>query len=120
MTISYDISRLHWVLLALDDCCECGKLDWTFPVYVSEDEVNWLESYIERLKQSPGLFDCPRCGGTGEYSIETEDGCGCTTSCRACHGSGRVTKEDWNSWCDYLASLTPSAPHTDRRDTPTP
>jgi DnaJ-class molecular chaperone len=49
---------------------------------------------------------CPRCNGTGEYSITTEDGNGFSERCRPCGGTGRLSKEAWNAWCDYLASLS--------------
>jgi hypothetical protein len=45
-------------------------------------------------------FDCPRCDGTGDYEITTDDGNGCSESCRACGATGKVTPQDWQDWCD--------------------
>jgi hypothetical protein len=58
----------------------------------------------ESLKET---FDCPHCGGSGTYTspvapgappdsgwFEKYDACGCT---------GKVTREEWNQWLNYLA-----------------
>src|SRR5262249_50330608 len=50
------------------------------------------------------VIDCPRCDGTGEY--DPCDGL-CVSSCRACGRTGRITKRDWNAWCDWLRSIQP-------------
>src|SRR5262249_19288698 len=63
-----------------------GRMSW---------QIKWLEAYIEQLKNSPSLFACPRCDGTGEYDSGFD-----VTHCRACAGTGRQTKEHWNAWCD--------------------
>jgi DnaJ-class molecular chaperone len=41
------------------------------------------------------LYDCPRCGGTGEYTMDM-----CGKRCRACGATGKVTPEEWQEWCD--------------------
>lgn len=45
-------------------------------------------------------FDCPRCGGSGTYSIVLADGNGVDERCRACARTGRVTRREWQEWCD--------------------
>jgi|SRR6516162_5738180 hypothetical protein len=65
-------------------------------------QIEWLESYIEQLKNSPSLFACPRCDGTGEYDSGFD-----VTRCRACAGTGRQTKEHWNAWVDRMHSIQP-------------
>jgi len=73
------------------------------------NQIEWLEAYIEQLKNSPSLLACPRCDGTGTYSITVtegpEAGNGFEERCAPCGGTGRVTIQDWNRWRDYIYSL---------------
>jgi hypothetical protein len=42
------------------------------------------------------LYDCPRCGGDGTFTIEIDDGSnGVSERCRPCGGTAKVTPEDW-------------------------
>jgi hypothetical protein len=66
------------------------------------DKIEWLDAYIERLKNSPGLFACPRCDGKGEIKTEYD-----VSACRACAQTGRQTKEHWNAWVDWMHSIQP-------------
>jgi len=75
--------------------------------------IEFLDEYIERLKRSPGLFDCPRCNGTGAYEASTTYGC--VSRCRPCGGTGRVTQRDWNAWCDRLNSAPTLASQLGKR-----
>src|SRR5262245_44861859 len=56
---------------------------------------------LEEMRSLAGeiVFSCPRCGGSGEFTITCEDGNGCSERCRPCHGTGKVTKQDWKEWC---------------------
>ena len=45
------------------------------------------------------LYKCPRCNGTGNFSLETEDGNGFSETCKACGKTGKLTPEQWEEWC---------------------
>jgi hypothetical protein len=87
-----------------------------------------LECERERAERMPGIerhqrevereraefmaatdtFPCPRCGGSGDYSmVVLDDGgneiAGTTGSCPPCMNTGRTTPKRWNYWCDGLA-----------------
>ncbi len=49
-------------------------------------------------KQQRSKFDCPRCGGSGEYL----EGFGVSSRCRPCAGTGKVTQKDWDAWWDLV------------------
>jgi hypothetical protein len=71
-------------------------------------------------------YDCPRCRGTGCYSLVILDDAGTeingvSEGCRACGKTGRVTREQWDEWCRVAyhmseaelarpARLTPASP----------
>src|SRR5262245_13836428 len=74
------------------------------------NKIEWLEAYIEQLKNSPSLFACPRCDGTGEYDSGFD-----VNRCRACAGTGRQTKEHWKAWCDKLNSRPSCAQQVGKR-----
>jgi hypothetical protein len=48
-------------------------------------------------------YDCPRCRGTGCYSLVCDDGNGINECCRACGSTGRMTDAQWHEWerCAY-------------------
>jgi hypothetical protein len=50
-------------------------------------------------------FSCPRCGGTGTFTLVCDDGNGVSDDCIPCRHTGRVTVEQWNDWCDFLKPL---------------
>src|SRR5262245_48922747 len=52
-----------------------------------------------------GTSKCPRCYGTGCFEFTARDGNGFSDLCRACHSTGRMTKELWREWCDWLEHL---------------
>jgi DnaJ-class molecular chaperone len=63
--------------------------------------------------QTETTFDCPRCAGTGIFSLECADGNGFEEgfngfeeTCRPCGGTGRVTRAVWEWWCDLLNGRT--------------
>lgn len=95
MTIITDLHALKSIFKHL--LYERGR-DWPSGEDMSW-QIEWLESYIEQLKNSPSLFACPRCDGTGAYDSGFD-----VTRCRACAGTGRQTKENWKAWCDKLNS----------------
>jgi hypothetical protein len=51
------------------------------------------------------VIECPRCEGTGEFGGMAAD------RCVACAGKGRLTKQAWNKFVDYLDSLQSPAWH---------
>jgi DnaJ-class molecular chaperone len=57
--------------------------------------------------QREKLFTCPRCEGTGTFSLTTILRNGFNDDCVACRGTGRVTAQDWNAWCDYFERSHP-------------
>ena len=55
------------------------------------------------------IYDCPRCGGTGVFTLRHMEGetdpdrmFECTTRCRPCGGEGLMTRELWEQWGDHL------------------
>jgi hypothetical protein len=60
---------------------------------------------------SEKMFDCPRCQGTGSWECISADDAPpeerfyTVEQCRACGGTGRVTQQRWDDWCDFLQQL---------------
>ena len=44
-------------------------------------------------------YPCPRCRGTGDFALIGPN-FDVAEVCKACGGTGRVTPQEWQSWCD--------------------
>jgi hypothetical protein len=113
MTIVEDLHALRSIFLHLayeaDEAAaadlagerRCGREDMSW-------QIDWLERYIERLKATADV--CPRCDGKGVV-----DWTYCIDKCRACAGTGAMTKQDWDDWCDRLKSAPTLAQQLGKR-----
>ena len=62
-------------------------------------EKEYLDMAWAQRLEAKKLYMCPRCRGTGDHVLVSDDGQETHGRCHACGATGKTTPKNWQEWC---------------------